>query len=141
MSREDTQKKAFAYMSSGFCCSESILMVTMESRTNPVSDDLPKVATGLCGGLGGSHEEMCGALSGGVLAIGLLYGRTQPGVDVQFAKDLATEYRRRFVEEFGTANCGELLERFGEQNDSDKCRRLTAAAAGILSDLLDERKP
>lgn len=141
MSRKEIEKTAFDYLESGFCCSESILMATMESRTTAADHELPKVATGLCGGVGGSHEEMCGALSGAVLAIGLLYGRTQPGADVQFARDLAVEYRRRFIEEFGTANCGKLLECFGEQDNGDKCRLLTATAAGLLSDLLDEGKP
>jgi len=140
VSRSEIEKKTFEYMSSGFCCSESVLMVTMESRTDRVDGELPKVATGLCGGVGGSHEELCGALSGAVLAIGLLYGRNQPGVDSQFARDLATEFRKRFVGEFGSSNCGELLEQFGEQNDSDKCRKLASITAGMLSDLLDEQK-
>lgn len=139
MSRKDTEKKAYDYFTSGFNCAESVLMATIESRTNGVSPDLPKVASALGGGVGGSHEELCGALSGGVLAIGLLYGRTQPGVDVQFARDLAVEFRARFVREFGTTKCGVLLEQFGEQNDSEKCAQLTGAAAGLLYDLLEER--
>lgn len=140
MSRDEIEKKTFEYMRSGFCCSESVLMATIESRMETVDSELPKVATGLCGGVGGSHEDICGALSGAVLAIGLLYGRNQPGVDSQFARDLATEFRRRFIDEFGTSNCGILLEHFGEQDDSDKCRKLTSTTAGMLSDLLDEQK-
>ncbi len=139
MSREKIEKKAYDYMASGFNCAESVLLATMESRMDDVDGDLPKVASTLGGGVGGSHEELCGALSGGVLAIGLLYGRNKPGVDVQFAKDLATEFRARFLKENGCTKCGTLLEQFGEQNDSDKCRKLTGQAAGLLSDLLDEQ--
>ncbi|UCG63016.1 MAG: C_GCAxxG_C_C family protein [Candidatus Zixiibacteriota bacterium] len=140
MSRKETEKKASDYFDSGFNCAESVLKATMESRVDNVSPELPKIASALGGGVGGSHEELCGALSGGVLAIGLLYGRTEPEVDVQFAKDLATEFRARFLKEFGTTKCGVLLERFGEQDNDDKCAELTGAAAALLSDLLDEQK-
>ena len=139
MSRKETEKKASDYFDSGFNCAESVLKATIESRTDNVSPELTKFASALGGGVGGSHEELCGALSGGVLAIGLLYGRTEPGVDVQFARDLATEFRARFLKEFGTTKCGVLLERFGEQDNDDKCARLTGAVAALLSDLLDEQ--
>ncbi|MEW6412487.1 MAG: C-GCAxxG-C-C family protein [Candidatus Zixiibacteriota bacterium] len=139
MSREKIEKKAYSYMASGFNCAESVLLATIESRINDLDGELPRVASALGGGVGGTHEELCGALSGGVLAIGLLYGRTRPGVDVQKAKDLATEYRARFAKEFGCTKCSTLLEGFGEQNDSDKCRALTGQAAGLLSDILDEK--
>ena len=139
MSREKIEEKAFDYMASGFNCAESVLLATIESRMGDIDGELPKVASALGGGVGGSREEICGALSGGVLAIGLLYGRTKPGVDVQFAKDLATEFRVRFLKENGCTKCGTLLDKFGEQNDSDKCRKMTGAAAALLSDLLDEK--
>ena len=138
MSREKTEKAANDYFASGFNCAESVLKATMEARTDNLDPELTKVASALGGGVGGSHEELCGALSGGVLAIGLLYGRAQPGVDVQFARDLAAKLRERFIKEFGWAKCGTLLESFGEQNDSDKCRRMVAVTAGMLSDILDE---
>jgi hypothetical protein len=38
-----------------------------------------QLACAFGGGVGLSRQEMCGALSGGVLLIGLLYGRTHPG--------------------------------------------------------------
>ncbi len=140
MSRDKIEKKAFDYSESGFNCAESVLMATIESRMGNTDPELPKVASALGGGVGGSHEELCGALSGGVLAIGLMYGRTEPGVDVQFAKDLAAEFRARFEKEFGTTKCGKLIEQFGEEHRSERCTKLTATTAGLLSDLLDEHK-
>ena len=138
MSRDKTEKKASDYYASGFNCAEAVLKATIEQRMSNVSPDLSKFATVLGGGVGGSREEMCGALSGGVLAIGLLHGRTQPGVDVQKAKDLATEFRQRFIKEFGTTNCGKLVEQFGEEHRSERCRQLTGTTARLLSELLDE---
>ncbi len=38
----------------------------------------PRIASGLAGGLGGG--EVCGAVTGGTLAIGLLYGEEKPDV-------------------------------------------------------------
>jgi len=139
MSRKESEKKAHDYFTSGFNCAEAVLMATAESRMDCVDKEHAKAASALGGGIGGTREEVCGALSGGVLAIGLLYGRTEPGVDVDFAKDLAAEFRARFLEKFGTTKCGVLLEQFGEQENDEKCAELTGAVAGLLSDLLDER--
>ena len=90
------------------------------------------------GGIGGTHAEACGALTGGIIAIGFLHGRTEPGQDVEYARELAAKFSARFVEEFGSANCGILLEKLGRQHNGLKCKKLTAAAAGLLSELLVE---
>ncbi len=55
------------------------------------------MATGLAGGVGGTHQELCGALSAGVLLIGALYGRLTPDEDDGPCYDLASRYRERFI--------------------------------------------
>ncbi len=41
------------------------------------SDFIPKIATGFCGGVSRTCG-MCGAVSGGIMAIGLFAGRNAP---------------------------------------------------------------
>jgi C_GCAxxG_C_C family probable redox protein len=57
----------------GFCCAESVLQAVAEWR-GAKSDLIPKIATGLCGGIARTGG-ICGAVSGGVLAINMATGR------------------------------------------------------------------
>ena len=48
------------------------------------SDCIPRIGTGFASGVG-LHGEVCGALMGGVLIIGLLYGADLPDEEVKYA--------------------------------------------------------
>lgn len=138
MSRTKVEEMAFNHFQSGFHCAEAVLKTITDLFAEDPSQELPRMATAFGGGIGGTHEDVCGALSGGVLALGYLYGRTEAGADKTDAYRLATEFRKRFIEEFGSANCGKLLIAFGEQEDLNKCKAMAASVAGILADLLVE---
>ena len=49
--------------------------------------------------------EVCGAVSGAVLAIGLLYGKEQP----EAATHLTEEFMRRFAERKGAVRCMDII--------------------------------
>ncbi len=76
----------------------------------------------------------------GLIALGVLFGRTDAEADKQKIYLLATEFRNRFVDTFGSANCRAILEGFGKQENLLKCKRLTGDAAGILYDLLNAER-
>jgi C_GCAxxG_C_C family probable redox protein len=108
-----------------------------------VLDDLKpqsvRMATGLCGGLGSTKREVCGALSGAVLVIGALFGRVSLAEDDQQAIDLAARYRDRFLEEFGYTKCAQLREKVVDPPGGlGSCGVLAERAAHILLDLLAE---
>jgi C_GCAxxG_C_C family probable redox protein len=67
-----------------------------------------QLACAFGGGVGLSRQEMCGALSGGGLLIGLLYGRTRSGQDVRFCQQLAAQYRENFLRELSATRCADL---------------------------------
>jgi C_GCAxxG_C_C family probable redox protein len=69
-----------------------------------------RMTTGFAGGVGGSKQEMCGALSAGVMIIGALHGRSSLAEDSDPARQLATHYRELFAAEFGTTRCSPLYE-------------------------------
>ena len=95
-----------------------------------------RMATGLAGGVGGTELEMCGALSGGVLVIGALHGRTQPDEDDEVAYDLAVRYRERFLAELGATQCARLRARVQAPGGLGTCTVVVEKAAAILLDLL-----
>lgn len=139
MSKEQASKKAFDYFNSGFHCAESIAKAIVEVYgSEPDSTEVQRYAAGFQGGIGGTHEDICGALSGGIVAIGCLRGRRAAGEDNQDVRALTTEYRRRFIAEFGSSNCQALLDGMAEREDGFDCKKMTAIAAGLLSELLEK---
>ena len=106
----DRCKRAYELHKSGYNCCQAV--------AGAFADRLPAeeaavfaAAGGFGGGVGGSHQEVCGAVSGGVLVLSWLYPHTQ-GADQEAKRRLygfCREYRRRFEEVFGRTRCGELL--------------------------------
>ncbi|OGR35117.1 MAG: hypothetical protein A2051_13735 [Desulfovibrionales bacterium GWA2_65_9] len=129
---------AKAHMLSGMNCSESVFCAVLAARGVAEEGRNMRLATALAGGVGRSKEEMCGALSGGILALGSLLGRDKPGEDYSYVADLADEFRLRFHGLAGATRCKDILEALGPQGHWDKCIRHTADAAALLCALLDE---
>ena len=80
---------------------------------------------------GGSHEEVCGAISGGALILSLCFPHAQGG-DQEAKRNLyrvTKEYRRRFFEVFGYSRCGDLLQaRPGVTEKTPAAQRLGVAS-------------
>ncbi len=94
--------------SSGFHCSEAVLIAGAGALGRNVAEIIPSVATAFGGGmrLGGP----CGALTGALMTIGLAVGRRDP--EDKGKKDLAArlgpEFGAIFLKEFGHLTCHEL---------------------------------
>ena len=140
MQKEELEKKAFDYFYGGFCCSEAISKTIVDAFAADPSGYPVKIASGFCGGIGRSHEDICGALTGGVIAVGYLYGRMEQGKDLNEATRIIGEFRRAFIEAFGSTNCAMILKSLGEQEKYIKCKGLTAKATGLLADILTKGK-
>jgi C_GCAxxG_C_C family probable redox protein len=92
---------------SGLCCAESVLKVIAE-KEGITSDLLPGIATGFCGGMSRTCN-MCGAVTGGILALNLVYGRKSSVDSKENNYHAVQELISSFEEEFGSANCQKLL--------------------------------
>ena len=104
-------------------------------------DAMTRMATGFSGGLGDTREALCGALSGGVMVIGALFGRASLEEDDRPAIDLAARYRERFLETFGYTQCTMLREEVVDApGGPGSCGELVERAATILMGLIDEVK-
>jgi C_GCAxxG_C_C family probable redox protein len=128
----------------GLCCSESVLQAVAESR-GIQSELIPKIATGLCGGISRSGN-ICGAVSGGVLAIGLCFGRSQPGQSPEETGRRVRAFLAKCEQRFGSTNCEKLIgcrldtpegqQFFKEHNLREKCAGFTKEAAQLASEVL-----
>jgi C_GCAxxG_C_C family probable redox protein len=136
---EQVGKKAFDYHRAGFHCAEAVSKAVVETYSQELSQDIHGVATAFGGGIGRTHQDICGALTGGVIALGWLFGRNEPGADWKDAYESAAELKRRFVIEHGTTNCGALLATFDPQENMMRCKRLSGEVASMLVQILEER--
>lgn len=106
---KDNIKTAVDMFQEGYSCSQAVLG-TYAEQLGASKDTALKLASGLGGGIGRTGE-ICGAVTGAILVIGLKYGTTNP-------KDQTSKYEcyskaRQFCEEFkartGSLICRELL--------------------------------
>lgn len=101
-----------------------------------VDKQVCRMASGLSGGIGDTHEELCGALSGGVLVIGAIHGRTRPDEDNTLCRSLVSRYRERFAREFGSTCCQELRDSGYVSSGTTSCSALVEQATRVLLETL-----
>lgn len=118
-------------------CSQCTLAGVFDAMD--VGDDLIfKAATGLADGVGLTGDGHCGALSGGVLAIGYFFGRDKEefGDMMKLVRGnlLSKELHDRFVQKYGTCRCADLqtsfFGRFFNLYDPEEMK--AAMKAGVL---------
>lgn len=117
------------YRDGRFLCSEAVLHVINGALESPLPQEAIRLASGLPVGMGaiGSGGCTCGALSGGVLAIGLKWGRSNPGDEAPEVLAKSKELHDWFVERNKSACCRVLIRdvEFGSPEHIDQCVRLT----------------
>ena len=126
----DRCAKAYEYHKQGYNCAQSVAGAFAD-LTGLSPEQLMAATGGFGGGVGGSHAEVCGAVSGGVLVLSLLHphtdGADRAGKVAVYA--LTKEFRRRFEEVFGLTRCGELLKaRPGVTDKNPAAQRLGVTA-------------
>ena len=120
----DCADKAGALYDGGFNCAEAVLQATT-GRSDP---ELLAMAKAFGGGIGKSGC-LCGAVTGGVMALGLM-GKGDRNAELVAA----------FRAEFRTTCCRALSKdyRWLSREHKANCRRLTMAAAAMVAKLLNE---
>ena len=93
-------------------------------------ENLPtfKATSGLSGGLAGTGESACGALTAGVMVIGLFYGREKPE---KMDESVAFQETNR--------RAGILCDKFAKKFGSTKCHDVQLKVFGKAWNLRDER--
>jgi C_GCAxxG_C_C family probable redox protein len=147
MTRADDAAACFGC---GFNCAQAVRSSCCEQYGMSKEEAL-KVSCAFGAGMG-RMGETCGAVSGGLMAIGLKHGKYREGDDAAKEKTyaLAQELARRFRERNGSVVCKELLgldigtpegaKTFKEKEfHSTRCTKYVRDAAEIVSDLTDRQ--
>ena len=101
-------EKAAKRFLEGYNCAQSVLL-TMFEHWDGESDLIPKIATAFGGGIG-RCGSVCGALTGGVMALGIKYGTNEPSLEKRLkAYELAHKFYKRFEKQHGSVLCRELI--------------------------------
>lgn len=121
----------------GLFCSEAILQVYNQHLNLGLNDAAIKMSTAFGAGLGAS-KCCCGSLTGAVLVLSTIKGRTSTQEDVGELFDLTRELHDRFKQRFKTTCCRALTNalEWGKPEHHQYCERFVHGAAEILTDIL-----
>ena len=126
----------------GFFCSEAVVSSIRSNFEMDVPEEVIAMASGFPIGIGRS-KCLCGAVSGGVMAIGLVFGRTVQK-DPQVEQTLSKELHDWFKEANGkNALCCRILTKefdMGAGEHKEQCIRFTGLVAGKVAEMIIREK-
>ena len=137
---EEVKKEAEGYFERGeFFCSESVAYTINNLLGNPYEDNVIKMASGFPIGMGKSGC-LCGAVSGGQMALGMAYGRVhgEPMDEKMFP--LAAELHDFITNEYGYTCCRVITRQWaGDNFQSPERRKHCIEITGKVAEWVAER--
>lgn len=112
-------------------CAETILYAANEAYKLDLDKKALKTMAAFGGGM--AIEETCGALTGALAVLGILYVKDKAHESDRI-KELTKEYFKKFKEKLSTDNCKKLKELY--RNDEIRCSRIVFAAAEALDEMV-----
>lgn len=105
---ETLEQKALEHFSNGYVCSEAVLKAVAEKHgiDSPL---IPSIASGFGSGMARSEGGLCGAFSGGVMALSLLQGRHVATDSLNTLYHNVELFKTHFEKAFGSCECAKLL--------------------------------
>ena len=140
-----TEKEVDKLFKQGFDCSQ-IVLAEVSEKVGITREQAYGIAA--CFGIGAAQGDTCGAAAGGMMALGIKYGNTEPN-DMMKKKELfdkRDEFIRRFAQMNGKVSCPDLLGQkvstfeelitLGATGLFDNCPRYCVNAIKILEEML-----
>lgn len=120
----DMKQEAQTYFEKQFNCAQSVF-APYAQKFGLDLDTAMKIATPFGGGMGHAGQ-ICGAVSGGLMAIGLFKGIATYDREKKYAcYEIAKEFQDRFLEIYGDITCPGLLGYdIGDPEELEKVREL-----------------
>lgn len=144
---DETSKRSGELFKLGYRWAESVLLSVAESK-DIQSEIIPNISSGFCGGIART-SGICGAVSGGIMAISLFYGRSSPNEPIDKSYIPVQKFIEMFESKFGTTNCKQLIgidlgteedrKRFFSENKIEQCRKYTEEATRMVMLIIEEK--
>lgn len=128
------------YRDGEFYCSEAVVKAVLEGFGEQVSHSTLAMSSGFPVGIGGA-ECLCGALGGGVMAIGYFFGRSEAkGGEVAQAMRLSNQLHKQFIARNRTTCCRALTKGLakGSPDHLLQCVRITGDVAQDVAQIVAE---
>lgn len=139
----EIRKIAEGYFESGeFFCSEAVVKTINDELGKPFTDEVTKLASGFPIGIGKSGC-LCGAVSGGVMALGMVYGRCHGEAMHEDMFKHAADLHDRIKELYKSTCCRVMTRNFEFQSPERKahCIKITGEVAAYIAEkLIDDGK-
>ncbi|MDO4493706.1 MAG: C-GCAxxG-C-C family (seleno)protein [Clostridia bacterium] len=122
------------YLDEECCCSESLFRAPLKARGIEPPMESRLMLSGFSGGV--SIEDFCGALIGGVAAIGYLVNKDDDE-SFELSKEITVEFTEACKAFFGTYNCHEIKTVY--RNEEIRCYDAVKEIYRILEETLRKR--
>ena len=137
---EEIRKQAEDYYRNGdYYCSEAVVRTIRDEFGVDVPDTVIAMASGFPVGIGGSGCT-CGAVAGGVMSLGLFFGRSDPG-DPKVVKTMAlsAELHDSFKNNHKTLCCRKLTKgmELGSSEHMEQCISFTGEVAAETAKIIE----
>lgn len=125
----------------GLFCSEAIVQAFNKDLHLGLDEATLRVATAFGAGFGGAKCS-CGSLTGAVVVLGAVFGRTRADQPVDRVFPLTAELHDTFRSRFGQVCCRGLTKKqeWGTPEHHVHCERYVIGAAEILFELLQRKQ-
>ncbi len=133
------------FRSGTYYCSEAVLQTINELLGKPYDESVVKLASGFPIGMGKSGC-LCGAVSGGQMALGIVYGRTEgePMKDIMFEK---SKKLHDYIMDKYKSNCCRIItkkwqgDNFKSPERKEHCITITGKVARwVANELIEDGK-
>ena len=136
---EIRQRAEELYRTAKYNCSEAVMSALRDAFFPDLPEYVIAATSGFPVGMGGAGCS-CGAVNGGLVALGLLFGRSQPKDLLQsgFCMNLSRELHDTFKERNKTLCCRLHTKdmQIGSKEHSVQCTRYTGGAAEITATII-----
>ena len=112
-------------------CAEAIIYAANECYDLNLEKETLKTMGGFGGGM--AIESVCGAITGGIAVLGILFIK-EKAHEGERMKQLTVELIHTVEEKMGTHNCKELKEKY--RNEEVKCKNVVMGVAEILEAII-----
>lgn len=135
----EARNKAGNYFKEGYNCAEAIFLTYRELLAPEMDPSILKLMTGFGSGVG-ETGCMCGALSGSIVALNMIKGRTSNQQSRDEAYQCAREFTERFTNKYGATCCRILNPHpFETKEHLTTCLKITGNTSKLLMEYLDEK--
>lgn len=112
------------------------MLAVGEHYLSPLPDLLVRVSCPFGGGIGGCRQEICGALSGGIILLGALWGRVSSQENDDRLKALVCRLREEFEAYYGSSTCQPIRDK--ARDEQDGCIHVVEMGVEMVVRLIEE---